>query len=251
MNRKIIEDFIATVPVNTIGERFALGVAVGWIERGVTGSAAHLLAVGGLGAIPALVAAGAPPAMLREAIDAALLSYHRDLPGFLARSGGRPALAAWCRAAGYTLPEGTPEVVDLYRGTMGCSPAEAAAGLHWTTAFDKAALYACRFADAALTGVIVTAARVPRAGIAAWVVGVVNTEVVPAEAPAAYEVVTDKERIGDAAVRFARKQEILAAEGWTAAPGSVASDRQAEAAAMATRARMAAAGVPRGTAIVS
>lgn len=130
---------------------------------------------------------------------------------------------------------------------MGCSPAEAATGLHWTTSFDDAAFYACRFADAALTGVIVLHARVPRDGIACLVTTSAHSEVVPAEAPTDFEVITDHERIGDAAVRRHHQLAALKTVGWveTGAAGV------AEAAAHATRARMAAAGVPRDTAIVT
>lgn len=64
---------------------------------------------------------------------------------------------------------------------------------------------------------------------------------------ASFEVITDKERIGDAAVRTALRCQALKAQGWS----EIGSLGLAEQAAMQVRARMAAAGVPRGASIVA
>ena len=137
--------------------------------------------------------------------------------------------------------------LHLVRGRYRCSPAEAATGLHWSLGFDDAAYYAARFADTDLTGCIVLRARVPRDEIVAFIGGSANQEAIPAEVPTAYEVVTDHQRIGEAAVRCALRLQALKAKGWA----ETGSEGISEQAAMQTRARMAAAGVPRGTAIVA
>lgn len=239
---------IVSVP-GTIGQLFARRTAVNMILAGNADAAGALVDLIGLGAIPALVEAGAAPAAIRVAIETALLFHYKELPGFIAAHGGRAVFAAWCRRAAFQAPPGTPEVVDVYRGTMGCSPADAATGLHWSLSFDDAAHYACRFADARLTGVIVLHARLPRQGIACFVSDVAHSELVPADVPASYETITDHERIGDAAVRNAHRMQVLkAAGGWREIEGGRGVGRQA---AMAARARMAVAGVAPGTAIVA
>lgn len=242
MNIEALHQFIASVP-GSFGDAIGRRIAVNQIAAGSVNHAAALVGLAGLDVIPALVAAEAPPAMLRAAIQYAVLHEYRDLPGL-----DRAAFAGWCRQAEFTAPPGTPEVVSLYRGTMGCRPTIAARGWHWSFSLDDAAYYGCRFADAAMTGVIVVHARVPREGIAAFITGTAYSEVIPAEVPAEFETIIDHERIGDAAVRAARRfQELRAAGGWSDT-GTAGIARQA---AMAARARMTAAGVVPGTAIVA
>lgn len=226
MNVQLLHRRIAAL-AGTLGERLAWSMAV---ERLDADHAAALVDLAGLDVIPALIEAGAPPAVLRAAVEAAALWKHWDLKGI-----ERETLAAWCRQAGFTAPETLAETVDLYRGTLGCTPAEAAAGLHWSPRFDAAAWYAARFADAALTGAMVLHARVPRDGIAAFIPGTADDEVVLAEVPTVFTIITDPERIGDAAVRWDRRIRALLAEGW-ASVGGYARSRQV---AMAARARMA------------
>lgn len=211
----------------TLGERLAWGLAV---ERLDADHAAALVDLAGLNVIPALIEAGAPPALLRAAIETAVTQRHWDL-----REVERTTLAAWCRQAAFSAPETLPGAVDLYRGTIGCSAAETATGLHWSTRFEAAAWYGARFADAALTGVIVLHARVPRCGIAAFISGTADDEVVPAEVPAAFEVISDAGPIADAAVRWDHHLTELKAQGWA----SVKSYERSRQVAMAARARMA------------
>lgn len=90
-------------------------------------------------------------------------------------------------------------------------------------------------------------ARVPRESIAAFISGTAHREVVPAEAPVSYETITDKDRIGDAAVRNALRLQALQRQGW----GSTSTTGAAERVARGVRARMAAAGVVPGTAAVA
>ena len=222
-------------------------IAVGMIAGGRVDAAGALVDLMGLPILPALVAAGAPVPALRRAIETALLERYRELPAFLAANGGRAAFANWCRQAEFTLQAELPETLDIYRGTMGISPQIAATGLHWSLNFDDAARYAVRFADADLTGCVVLHARVPRDSIACLVSTSAHSELVPVEAPTSFEVITDYQRIGDAAVRRHHQLAALVAAGWV----ETGSAGVAEAAARATRARMAAAGVPRGTAIVA
>lgn len=265
-NRKILDDIreerereeavpllhrlIASYP-GTIGKRVALMRGAAMAMQGRTEAGGALVELAGPEFIRALVEAGASPPVLRNAIETALLEWYRELPGYIAANGGRAAFADWCRQARFTevMPADLPETVDIYRGTMGCSPAAAAKGLHWSLSFDDASRYACRFADEHLTGVIVLHARVPREGIACYVTGTGHSELVPAEVPIAYKVVTDHKRIDEAAVRcIERMRALLATPGWTEIEGSRGIGRQV---AMATRARMAAAGIPPGTAIVA
>lgn len=257
MDQQHLLDFIARSP-GTIGQRIGRQVAVGMIAGGRVEAAGALVDLMGLSVLPALAAAGAPAPALRRAIETALLERCRELPAFIAANGGRPAFASWCRQAAFTLPAELPEVVSLYHGTMGVSPQTAATGLHWSLSFDDAAHYACGFADAALTGVIVLHARVSRDGIACIVSTSAHSEVVPVEAPTDFEVITDHQRIGDAAVRRHHELAPLLDKGWiqTGAAGAAEAVIRgqltaAQAAAHATRARMAAAGVPRGAAIVA
>lgn len=109
-------------------------------------------------------------------------------------------------------------------------------GLHWSPRFEAAAWYGARFAAADLAGVIVLHARVPRVGIAAFIPGTADDEVVPAEVPTAFEVVTDAERIGDAAVCWDHRLTELKAQGWA----SIKSYERSRQVAMVARARMAA-----------
>jgi hypothetical protein len=221
-------------------------MAVNMVAAGRAEAGGALVELAGLAVLPALAEANAPAPALRSAIEAALLEHYRQLPGFTTRA----RFTAWCRQAEFSVPAGLPETLDIYRGTMGCSPAAAATGLHWTTTFEMAALYACRFADAALTGVIVLHARVPCERVAAFLTCVMGNEVIPAEVPTDYEVITDHQRIGDAAVRWAARQnELWAQGGWLLVGGTA--DSLGRRGAMSTRARMAAAGVPRGAAIVA
>ncbi len=70
----------------------------------------------------------------------------------------------------------------------------------------------------------------------------------PVEAPAVFEVITDKDRIGDAAVRNAlRLQGLRDRKGWK----TIEIHGTAARVATEARARMAAAGIPRGTAILA
>lgn len=213
MDQQHLLDFIARSP-GTIGQRMGRQVAVGMIAGGRVEAAGALVDLMGLSVLPALAAAGVPAPALRRAIETALLERYRELPAFIATNGGRPAFASWCRQAAFTLPAELPETLDIYRGTMGCSPVEAAAGLHWSLNFDDAAHYACGFADAALTGVIVLHARVPRDGIACIVSTSAHREVVPVEVPTDFEVITDHQRIGDAAVRQHHQLAALLEKGW-------------------------------------
>lgn len=217
-------------------------IALKQVTAGSLDHAAALVGLAGLGAIPALLVAGAPPAMLRAAIGYAVVNHYRELPGL-----DRAAFAGWCRAAEFAAPAGTPETFDIYRGTVGVSPADAARGWHWSLSFDDAAYYGCRYADAALTGVVVIRARVRRDEIAAWIAGTAHSELIPAETPAEFETMTDHGEIGDTAVRAAHRYEALIQSGEWRDNGSRGLGQHA---AMAARARMAAAGVPRGTAIV-
>ncbi|MEE8630219.1 MULTISPECIES: hypothetical protein [Methylobacterium] len=238
---------LATVP-GTPGQHITRRMAVNMIAAGRAIAGGALVELIGPEVIPVLVAACAPAPALRSAIDTALLVRHREMPAFLASSGGRPEFANWYRRAEYTLPAEMPEIVDIYRGSMGCSPAAAATGLHWSLNSDDAAYYACRFADAAMTGVIVVHARVPRDGIACIVSGCAHSELVPVEAPTSFEVITDHQRIGDAAERRHHQLAAMkAAGGWF----ETITTGMAGAAAKANRARMAAAGVAPGTAIVA
>lgn len=247
MDVQALHQFVASVP-STPGQVFARCLAVNALAAGSVKHAAALVGIVGPEVIPALVAAGAPPAMLRTAIQHAVLFRYREMPAFIEAHGGRAAFAGWCRRAAFTAPDELPGIVDLYRGTLGCSPSEAVKGLHWSLRFDDAAFYAARHADAALTGVIVVHARVPREGIAAFISGTAHQEVVPVEAPAVFEVIIDKERIGDAAVRNAlRLQGLRDREGWK----TIEICGTAARVATEARARMAEAGVPRGTAILA
>lgn len=243
-----LHQFVAAVP-GTFGQSLSRRLAVDWIAAGRTDAAAALVGIIGPEVVPALVAAGAPAPILRTAIQHAVLFHSARLPGSIAQHGGRAAFAEWCRLARFELPRGVPETVDVYRGTMGCSPAEAVQGMHWSLKFDHAAFYGARHADADLTGVIVVHARIPRAGIALHVSNTHHSEVVPAEAPRHFEVIADHQGIGDAAVRYAieRREVVAAGDGWSAVDSFGGPQR----AAAAARARMAAAGVPRGTAIVA
>ena len=241
MDHQRLLAFVATVP-GTIGQLFARQIAVNMAAAGKPEAGIALVEMVGLGSIPALATAGAPAPVLRTAIEHAMRSHCMELRGV-----DRPTFAAWCRQAEFSPPGPLPDVIDIYRGTMGCSPADAVTGLHWSLEFDKAAFYAVRFADTDLTGCIVLHARVHRDELIAFVSGAAGSEVVPATVPWDFEVVTDKDRIGDAGVRHARYEQSLAAKGWV----ETDSLGNAEAAAMAARARMAAAGVPRGAAIVA
>lgn len=241
MDVQSLHQFVVSVP-GTFGQLLSRRMMVNWIAAGRVDAAASLVGLAGLDTIPALIGAGAPAPMLQAAVGHAVFHRYHELRGV-----DRAAFAAWCRQAKLTAPHPLPEMVDIYRGTMGCSPAEAATGLHWSLSFDDAAYYAARFADTHLTGCIVLRTRVPRDEIVAFIGGSANQEVVPAEVPTAFEVVTDHQRIGDAALRCALRLQALKAKGW-AETGSAGS---AEQVAMQTRARMAAAGVPRGTAIVA
>lgn len=247
MDHQRLHQFVATVP-GSFGDHVARRMAVNMLAGGNAAGAAALVGLVGLDVIPALVEAEIPPAALRTVIENAALFHYRELPGLIAANGGRPAFAAWCRQAEFAGPETLPETVDIFRGTLGCSPAEAATGLHWSLAFDDAAFYAARFADEDLTGVHVIHARVPRSDIAAFIAGTAHQEVIPAEVPASFEVIIDKNRIGDAAVRNGLWiQKIKEGGGWyeTGTHGT------AERIAREARARMAATGVPRGASIVA
>lgn len=179
----------------------------------------------GLDALPALVEAGVPPSMLRIAIEIGI-KHHWDLPGFIERIGGRAVFMGWCRAACFSLtPDELPPVLDLFRGTFGIDPATAAAGLHWSLAFENAAQYAIGRAthlsdddfaraigrdthapdDDDRPGPIVLHARVPREGVAAFIYGNLRQEVIPAEAPVEFVVITDRTRIFDAAMASLRR----------------------------------------------
>lgn len=226
MNVQLLHRRIATL-ASTPGQALAWGMAVNRLDAT---HAAALVDLAGLDVIPALIEAGAPPALLRAAIETAVTQRHWDL-----KEVERATLAAWCRLAGFTAPETLPETADLYRGTIGCSPAETATGLHWSPRFEAAAWYGARFAAADLAGVIVLHARVPRSGIAAFIPGTADDEVVPVEVPAAFEVIRDAGRIGDAAVRWDRRLTELKAQGWA----SVKSYERSRQVAMQARARMA------------
>lgn len=249
MNTQQLLHALTTVP-GTPGQHITRRMAVNMIATGRAEAGGVLVDMVGLAAIPALAAAGAPAPALRIAIETALLEYYKELPPFIAANGGRPAFAKWCRQAAFTLPSELPEMVDLYRGTMGVSPEIAAAGLHWSNAFGKAAFFACRFADAHLTGVIVLHARVPRDSLVAAVAGLEEHgehELVLADVPTSFEVITDHALILHEAFQAMRRYQALAEQGYkfTETRG------HAERAAAATRARMAAAGVAPGTAIVA
>ena len=211
------------------------------VASGETKAAEWLVPLAGLAAIPALIEAGAPAPALQAAIGKAIYSHYHEL-----RSVERALFAAWCRTAAFRVPPNLPEMVNLYRGTMGVSPAVAATGLHWAARFESAALFACRFADTDLTGCIVIHARVPRDEIVCFAPDSVHGEMIPARAPAVFDVITDKERIGGAALREAARQQEIQAHF-----GPALSFGLAEQVAMRTRARMTAAGVPRGAAIVA
>ncbi|WP_245268061.1 hypothetical protein [Methylorubrum extorquens] len=226
----------------TFGQHISRRMTVNQIAAGRLDAAAALVGPAGLDTIPALIRAGAPAPMVQAAIGHAVFHRYHEL-----RSVDRTTFANWCRQAAFTAPRPLPEMVEVYRGTMGCGPAEAATGLHWSLSFDDAAYYAARFADSELTGCIVLRARVAPDEIAAFIGGSANQEVIPVAAPALFEVIDDHQRIGDAAVRCARRGQTLLVQGWT----ETGSEGIAEEAAMATRARMAAAGVPRGTAVVA
>lgn len=245
MDTQRLHHFLARVP-GTAGDHLGRRMAVNMLEAGRAVGAGVLVEMVGPDVLPALVAAGAPASALRAAIDAAVVARHRELPGTIVRNGGRAVFADWCRQAGYVAPQEWPGTVGLYRGTLGCNPAEAAAGLHWTTRFDDAAFYAARFADEHLTGAIVLHARVPRSEIACVIAGSAHEEVVPADVPTSFDVISDKARIGDAAVRnVERMNDMKAGGGWYEADTGGMSKRVA----MAARARMAAIEVPPGASI--
>lgn len=241
MDVQALYQFVASVP-GTFGQLISRRAAVNLIAAGRVDAAATLVGLAGLDTIPVLIGAGAPAPMVQAAVGHAVFHRYHELRGV-----DRAAFAAWCRRAAFTAPQPLPEMVEIYRGTMGCSPAEAATGLHWSLGFDDAAYYAARFADTDLTGCIVLRARVPRDEIVAFIGGSANQEAIPAEVPTAYEVVTDHQRIGEAAVRCALRLQALKAKGWA----ETGSEGISEQAAMQTRARMVAAGVVRGTAIVA
>lgn len=227
MNAQILHRRIAAL-ATTPGEHLAWAMAV---ERLDADHAAALVDMAGPGVIPALVEAGAPLAFLRAGIETAVTHRHWDLKGV-----ERATFAAWCRLAAFTTPETLPETLDIYRGTLGCSPAEAAEGLHWSRSFEAASWYGARFAADDLAGVIVLHARVPRSGVAAFISDTSDDEVVPVEVPAVFEVVTDVPRIGDAAVRWDRRLTEMKAQGWA----SFESFERSRQVAMAARAQMAA-----------
>lgn len=245
MDTQHFHRFLASVP-GSAGERLSWVVAVNMILTGTPVAAGSLVQLIGVDVIPALVEAGAPPAALRAAIDAGALIRHRELPGLIGRSGGRAVFAEWCWQAGYTAPDDCPEIVDLYRGTLGCSPAQAASGLHWSTRFDSAAAFATRFADDHLTGVIVVHARVPRSEIACFVQTSLMGEVIPAEPPTVFDVIADREQIAAAVMREAARQDQFLQAGYTLSETYGTGERIA----WEARARMAA-GVLPGTAIVT
>ncbi|EHP94206.1 hypothetical protein [Methylorubrum extorquens] len=241
MDVQALHQFVASLP-GTFGQLISRRMMVNRMVAGRVDAAATLVGLAGLDTIPVLIGAGAPPPMVQAAVGYAVFYRYHELRGV-----DRAAFAAWCRQAAFTAPRPLPEMVEIYRGTMGCSPAEAAAGLHWSLGFEDAAYYAARFADADLTGCIVLRTRVPRDEIVAFIGGSANQEVIPAAVPTTFEVITDHQRIGDAALRCALRLQALKAKGWA----ETGSEGIAEEAAMATRARMAATGVPRGTAIVA
>jgi hypothetical protein len=244
MNTHHLQRFLANQP-GSLGQRMSWSMAVNMIMAGQPVAAGALVDLIGLDVIPALVEAGAPAPALRAAIDAGALVRYRELPGLIARNGGRAVFADWCRQAGYTAPETLPQTVDLYRGTLGCSAAQAATGLHWTTRFDSAAAFAAWYADDDLTGVIVLHTRVPRTEIACFISTSVHDEMIPADVPAMFDVITDKDRIKAGVVREAARQEQLQAR-YVLPKGHGTAERVA----MEARARMAAAGVPRGAALI-
>lgn len=216
------------------------------IAAGRVEGAGALVGFVGVGAIPVLIEAGVSRETLRMVLNHVVMRHYHAL-----RHVDRAAFTAWCREAEFEVPPGTPETLDLYRGTMGCSPANAARGLHWSLSFDVAAACACRFTDRHGTGVIVLHAKVPRARIAMFVVDTAHKEVIPAEPPAVFEVVTDKLRIGYAAARGVARCNDLIARGIMTDTHTEETARYSRADALITRAMMTAAGVVPETAIVA
>lgn len=205
MDVQALHQFVASVP-GSFSQIVLRRAMIQQIEMGKTKGAAHLMNLVGIEVIPALIKAGAPAPMIRAAIEKAVYDRYHDL-----RAVDRAVFAGWCRQGGFIAPRSSPEVMSLYRGTMGVSPAVAATGLHWTPRFESAAIFAARFADTDLTGCIVLHARVPRDEIVCFLSDSAHGEVIPAQAPVVFDVVTDKERIGGAALReAARQQEIQA-----------------------------------------
>ena len=232
----------------TPGGRVALMRCASLAMSGRVEAGGALVELGGPDFIRALAEAGAPPPVLRSAIEAALLERYKELPSFIAANGGRPAFTRWCRQAEFVVPASLPETVDIYRGSMGVSPHVAKLGLHWSLSFDDASYYAARFADEHLTGAVVLHARVPRDSIACIVSCTAHSELVPADVPAEFVVIIDHDRIADAAVRAMELRKAQIASGkWFVIAGSHGIGRRD---ALEARERMAAAGVAPGTALV-
>ncbi len=242
----LLHQLIATYP-GTLGQRVALARGADMAMRGRAEAGGALVEMGGAEFVRALFKAGASSPVLQSAIETALLIRYRELPAFIGANGGRAEFASWCRQAEFTIPETLPDTLTIYRGTMGCSPAAAATGLHWTDTFEKACFFACRFADEHLTGVIVLKAEVRRDELVAFLEAAGEHELIPAAVPTSYEVVTDHALIGAAGHRAMIRYRDLIAQGHPFIPTL----GMAEQAAMATRTRMAAAGVAQGAAIVA
>ena len=201
-----LQQFVASAPGSgTVNLR---RIMVDLVAGGDIKGAAHLVSLVGIEIILALIEAGAPVPMIRATVQHAVLYCYHDIRGI-----NRTMFADWCRQPGFTTPRGLPKTVSLYRGTMGLSPAVAATGLHWSLSFEDAAYFAVRFADTDLTGSIVLHARVPLDEIVAFIAGTAHQGVVPATLPTTFEVITDQQRIGDAAVRCARRGQALLAQG--------------------------------------
>ncbi|PWN59546.1 hypothetical protein C1631_023230, partial [Chryseobacterium phosphatilyticum] len=114
MDVQALHQFVASVP-GTFGQLISRRAAVNLIAAGRVDAAAALVGLAGLDTIPALIRAGAPPPMVQAAIGHAVFYRYHEL-----RSVDRVTFAAWCRQAAFTAPQPLPEMIEIYRGTMGC-----------------------------------------------------------------------------------------------------------------------------------